>query len=277
VFASTELAQRIEAAESRLTLGVGRRVASRREGVWVNELGGGAAVSSAEGSPFDKVVGIGFEALDWLAFDDFTARALTDDRKVQVELSTLADASIARKLSARDFLLVGHENVLGVNPAAAHFADRPSEVRVAQATAEEEATWIDLVTTGFLQPDTPAGSAPHESFARESLERTFRDLVDETSFVRVLARRGDELAGGASFRRDGTLAQLTGAATLPAHRRRGVQTALLRARLELAARSGCELAVVTTAPGSKSQQNVMAVGFALLYCRAILVKSPRVR
>ncbi|MBP7678421.1 MAG: GNAT family N-acetyltransferase, partial [Thermoanaerobaculia bacterium] len=70
----------------------------------------------------------------------------------------------------------------------------------------------------------------------------------------------------------GGLAQLCGAATLPDHRRRGIQTALLAERLAAAGRSGCGLAVVTTQPGSKSQENVRRRGFALLYTRAILVR-----
>jgi hypothetical protein len=54
-----------------------------------------------------------------------------------------------------------------------------------------------------------------------------------------------------------------------------VQSALLRARLADAAARGCDLAVVTTDPGSKSQQNVQRAGFALMYSRAILVRRPR--
>ncbi|HEY3004161.1 MAG TPA: GNAT family N-acetyltransferase [Kribbellaceae bacterium] len=70
------------------------------------------------------------------------------------------------------------------------------------------------------------------------------------------------------------VAQLTGAATAPAHRRRGIQTALLAARLADATAAGCDVAVVTTQPGSKSQQNVQRRGFDLLYTRAILLKQP---
>jgi ribosomal protein S18 acetylase RimI-like enzyme len=82
------------------------------------------------------------------------------------------------------------------------------------------------------------------------------------------------MAGGASFHLAEGVAQLTGAATAPAHRRRGIQTALLSARLAEAAAAGCDIAVVTTQPGSKSQQNVQRQGFDLLYTRAILVKQP---
>jgi len=41
-----------------------------------------------------------------------------------------------------------------------------------------------------------------------------------------------------------------------------------------AAAAGCDIAVVTTQPGSKSQQNVQRRGFDLLYTRAVLVKGP---
>jgi hypothetical protein len=51
-------------------------------------------------------------------------------------------------------------------------------------------------------------------------------------------------------------------------------TALLSARLVDAAAAGCEVAVITTQPGSKSQQNAQRRGFDLLYTRATLVKHP---
>ena len=70
------------------------------------------------------------------------------------------------------------------------------------------------------------------------------------------------------------IAQFTAAATAPAHRRRGVQTALLLARLTDAAAAGCDIAVVTTQPGSRSQQNAQRRDFDLLYTRAVLVKQP---
>ena len=81
-------------------------------------------------------------------------------------------------------------------------------------------------------------------------------------------------AGGADFLITDGVAQLAGAATTPAHRRHGVQTALLAARLEDAKAAGCDIAVIVTQPGSKSQQNAQRRGFHLLYTRATLVKHP---
>jgi ribosomal protein S18 acetylase RimI-like enzyme len=92
--------------------------------------------------------------------------------------------------------------------------------------------------------------------------------------MRYVALLEGAIAGGAGLRIEDGVAQLAGAATAPAHRRRGVQTALLSARLVDAAAAGCDVAVITTQPGSKSQQNAQRRGFELLYTRAVLVKYP---
>jgi hypothetical protein len=47
---------------------------------------------------------------------------------------------------------------------------------------------------------------------------------------------------------------------------------LLSARLAAATAAGCDIAVVTTLPASKSQRNVQRQGFDLLYTRATLVR-----
>jgi GNAT superfamily N-acetyltransferase len=113
----------------------------------------------------------------------------------------------------------------------------------------------------------------HEEFPRELIATAMRDLA-AGGVVRYLAWHDGVVAGGASMHTADGVAQLTGAATAPAHRRRGVQTALLSARVTDAAAAGCDIAVITTQPGSKSQQNAQRRGFDLLYARAILVKQP---
>jgi GNAT superfamily N-acetyltransferase len=57
------------------------------------------------------------------------------------------------------------------------------------------------------------------------------------------------------------VAALYSAATLPDWRGRGVQTALIAARLRLAARLGADLASVFVRPGSVSERNVRRAGF----------------
>jgi GNAT superfamily N-acetyltransferase len=136
--------------------------------------------------------------------------------------------------------------------------------------AEDLDDWLHVVVEASLHPDEQ-GLAAHEEFSRAAIARAERQLV--AAGVRpYLARRDGTPAGGGGYRAAGRIAQLTGAATLVEHRRRGVQSALLAARLDAARTAGCELIVVTTQPGSRSQQNVHRAGFELLYARAILVK-----
>jgi GNAT superfamily N-acetyltransferase len=128
------------------------------------------------------------------------------------------------------------------------------------------------VVDGSIHPDTQ-GVPWHEEFSREVLTGAELDGI-EAGDVRYAGLRGGVLSGGATMRICEGVAQLTGAATAPAHRRRGVQTALLAARLADAATAGCDVAVIVTQPGSKSQQNAQRQGFDLLYTRAVLVKHP---
>ena len=52
-----------------------------------------------------------------------------------------------------------------------------------------------------------------------------------------------------------------GAATVPELRRRGLQTALLQARMLYAFDHGCDLAMMVAVPGSDSQRNAERRGF----------------
>jgi GNAT superfamily N-acetyltransferase len=92
--------------------------------------------------------------------------------------------------------------------------------------------------------------------------------------LRYVALHDGVIAGGAGLEVFDDVAHMAGAATAPAHRRRGIQSALLAARLRDATAAGCNIAVVTVQPGSRSQQNVQRQGFHLLYTRAVLVKQP---
>jgi GNAT superfamily N-acetyltransferase len=143
-------------------------------------------------------------------------------------------------------------------------------VEVRLSSDDELEAWLDLVTDAVAHPDTE-GLPQHEQFAREVVERAERDLL-AAGVMRYVALRDGVMAGGAGVRMADGVAQLTGAATSPAHRRRGIHSALLSARLADAAAAGCGVAVITVQPGSKSQQNAQRRGFDLLYTRAVLVK-----
>ena len=141
-----------------------------------------------------------------------------------------------------------------------------------RSTDDELDDWIAVVADGTIHPDTQ-GLPWHDEFPREAIENAERDFA-AAGGTRYAAFRDGVLAGGADFRITDGIAQLAGAATAPAHRRHGVQTALVAARLADARAAGCDVAVIVTQPGSRSQQNAQRRGFDLLYTRATLVKHP---
>jgi ribosomal protein S18 acetylase RimI-like enzyme len=271
------LAARIERAEVGLLRECAAAAARRRPqaDVFALSIAGGIATFTAEGSPLNKLAGLGFAGAVEETEIEAAERAFAQrGAPLQVELSSLAEPSIATLLTRRGYTLVGFENVLGLALPPHEPPRRASEVEISTSPEDELATWLDVVLTGFATPDEQ-GVPSHESFPRESLERDMGDMASAAGLVRYLARVEGEPAGGASLRIAAGIAQLCGAATLPAQRRRGVQSSLLAERLEQAGAAGCDLAVVTTQPGSKSQENVQRLGFELLYTRAILLHSPR--
>jgi ribosomal protein S18 acetylase RimI-like enzyme len=275
LFCDTALAGRIERAEAQLIAKAGE--AARRRGGdaagFVLPVAGGVASFAEEGSPFNKVAGLGFGGVPSAAALDELERAFAAlGAPVQIELAHLAGSAIGALLTGRGYRLVSFENVLGLSLAAEPERVTPAGVEVRPSGDGEFGAWLDVVADAVAHPDAQ-GVPSHEEFPREVVVRAERDLA-AAGAVRYAALRDGVIVGGASLRLAEGIAQLTGAATAPAHRRRGVQTALLSARLADAAAAGCDIAVVTTQPASKSQQNVQRRGFELLYTRAILVKQP---
>ena len=272
LFGSTALAERIERVETQL-ITAATEAARERVGAsaFVIPVAGGAACYAENGSPLNKIVGVGFVGVpSGEALDEIERAYAGRGAPTHVELSNLADPAIGAELTARGYRLVAFENVLGrVLCVGDEQPDLPAGVEI--RVSDDPAAYLDVVVDGFAHPDVE-GVPSHEEFPREILENGVAD-IEKAGATAYLALRDGAVAGGGSMRLADGVAQLTGAATAPAHRRRGVQTALLLARLDIAVRAGCDIAVVTTAPGSKSQQNVQRRGFHLLYTRAVLGKS----
>lgn len=257
-------ALRIDRAEARLSVAIAESAASPRLHL-VHALAGGAAVLVRPGSPINKIIGAGFEGeLDADILAEIEGRWRGHGEPVRVELASLASTAAAAQLGARGYRLLGFEHVM-VRPIGPADADREPEIPV----VEGDAAWFDTIVDGFAVAD--GSGAPVDAHDRAAIEAVMRDFAAAEGFRRYGARMAGASVGAATMRLDDGLALLCGATTLASARRRGVQAALLTARLRDASRAGCSLAVVTTAPGSLSQRNAERQGFALAYVRAILV------
>jgi GNAT superfamily N-acetyltransferase len=270
MFADLDLAARIENAEASLT-----REAARAFGcsnfnstAFAIDIGAGVASFLRPGSPMNKVIGIFGGLPPEAQVVQLEHRYRERAEAVRVELSTLAEPDIGRRLTERGYRLLGFENVLGRSLTV----DEPSasgEIDIEPVADDQREGWKRIVVDGFAQPDETGVVV--DSFTREIIEQAMSDFLGVEGFNRYIARCNGVEAGGASMRISGDIALLTGAATLKEHRRRGVQSALLERRIRDAAVLGAQIAVITTAGGTRSQANAMSHGFSLLYSRAILV------
>jgi len=273
MFCPADLAARIDQAEARQMIAIAQGAAAFDTSLrpFVVPVGRGAAIYAGPGSPTNKMIGIGFgETLDAAVLDDVEARFAARDTPLQAEVSVLAEPAVHAQLAARGYRLSAFEHVLGhpLGPIAA----APEGITVTGATAADLGPLGDVLVEAFASPDV-GGVGGDAIPPSAEIRRWFDITMSADGFRGYVARVDGEIAGGGSLRLDGDIAQFSGAGTLPRFRRRGVQTALLRARLMDAAAAGCRIGVVLTQPGSRSQQNVQREGFALLYARHLLVKA----
>lgn len=269
LFCGVDLARRIERAEADLIVAATHAAAERGAEGLVLPVAGGFACFAETGSPLNKVVGLGFDGVpDESVLGEVERIFAVRDTPTRVELASLADPEDTELLSGRGYRLVEFENVFG-RPV------RPEDSAATVATdvqirwAADLQAWVEVMVEGFTHPDDEGPA--HEQFPAGIIERAERDM-EKAGVTPYMALYDGVVVGAAMMRMADGIAQLAGAATAPAYRRRGVQSALLAARLAEAADAGCEIAVVTTAPGSRSQHNVQRRGFQLLYTRAILEK-----
>jgi GNAT superfamily N-acetyltransferase len=105
-----------------------------------------------------------------------------------------------------------------------------------------------------------------------TFEAWSRAQVGRPAWQTFGAFEGDVMVGCAALYLDGEMGGLMGAATLPEHRGKGAQSALMAARLRAAGRAGCRW--VSTETGSETPENpnpslhnMRRMGFVELYER----------
>lgn len=274
LFCDLALAERIERVEAQFMAECSRaahRRSSNGEG-FVIAVGGGLATFAEAGSPYNKVAGLGFGGLpDEQVLDGVERSFSACGASIQVELAHLADPAVGLMLTERGYRLEAFENVLGMALNRASKQEVSPGIEIRRSDDDEFDAWLAVVAEAAANPDTQ-GVPWHEEFPRDIYIAAQRDGA-AAGVQRYAALRDGALAGGAGLRIADGIAQFAGAATASKHRRHGVQAALLAARIADSATAGCDVAVITTQPGSASQHNAQRQGFDLLYSRALLVRA----
>jgi hypothetical protein len=269
-FADHALARRIESAWDQLGVenAVTQRMRNQSSGAEAMAVGGGHAVFMGAGSPLSQAQGLGL--VDEVREDDLTRLEEFFRRRQtcpQIEVASLASPGLLTSLCQRGFLITEQTHSL-VCPLkewrSGPWSSAPSDrdIEIVRVAGNELEHWVDILMRCFFEE-------PHEP--PPMLREGALSMCLVPGLSAWLARVGGRPAGGGSLLIRGGLALICGDGTLPAFRHRGVQTALLRARLAHAAAAGCDLATICTQPGSGSQRNAERQGFRVVYARTMMV------
>jgi len=256
---SLGLAQEIEMTEAEAAVACAEKMqGSAAGGAAVEAVAGGYAIYCGANSPITQAVGLGLHGpVSKEEFGRLEEFYFSRNEPARVETCPLADGSLVEHYRERGYYVSEFSNVLVRPVEKASCAAIPAEIEIARVTDGEIDLWTLTVAQGF---------AEHFPVTQELLD-VMRLFASGKNAECYLARMEGKVAGGATLAARGRIAGLFGASTLPAFRKRGVQTALLETRMARAAELGCELAMSLAQPGSASQRNITRRGFQTLYTR----------
>ncbi len=234
------------------------------------EIAGGVASRGKPGLWLNTALAVGLTSPvspdDVVRLAEFHEQVSAEPR---IEVSPFSHPSLLRELSAAGFQLRGFENVLyrelRTDEIARPPQATPPEVRIAPLDATDDAAVAAFslaVATGFADGEAPSAG---------SIELTARSARHHRT-ASFAAYVGERCVGGGSVELFDGQAALWGLSVLPEFRRRGIQQALLAARLNYAAQRGASLATISGLPGMGTERNVRRLGFQLAYTKVVLTR-----
>lgn len=183
----------------------------------------------------------------------------------KVQVVPFADRSLVRELGEAGFRLKEFESVFvcALEGRAARDASAPEGIEFGVVDKSDEPTMeacVRVMAEAFVAEPT------------EALLRSTRNVAMHPRIVTLAARAEGRIVGIGQMEIAGEIAAMCGAGVVEAYRRRGIQGALIEARLAIAREHGCALVTVTTFPGIATERNAMRAGFVPSYTKAIMVR-----
>jgi ribosomal protein S18 acetylase RimI-like enzyme len=272
ILTSPHVASAIEAAEAHhLRQQVDTWRALGAADAHVVEVAGGVAAFTEPlfGRKLNHVTGLGMAGpVDEAALTSLERAYAARGLGVEIDLCPHADPGLLALLARRGYAVNAFSNTYArtLDEVAAEAGETPGLEVLAGAGAH--ALFIEASIAGF---SVQAQDRPCDLLA--ALARVAQARADTSLFV---ARVDGHVAGSAGLSVAdtalGRIGELYIASTLPAFRGRGVQMALLRARLAAARAAGCALAVVMARPANTSARNTERAGFRLAFTKATFAR-----
>lgn len=232
-------------------------------GTQVFPVGDGWAVLCGPGLYVNRVLAAGLAGpVDHGQIDAFEQRARAAGLPPSFTVTDATSTALLAELERRGYTSGGSVTAAACPIGRGRRPDVTPDVVVEQLPAERVAEWQEVSALGW-------GRATAEE---RRASDAFAAAGAAAGHHYFLARdRGDgrPLGCAVAYVTDGMLT-LGGMSTLPAERRRGVQTALVAHRLGLAAQLGCDLAVTAAVTGGDSLRNLLRLGFTVVHERRAL-------
>lgn len=266
-FVDKALARRLESCEEMPQVYYARVFQKTRPevGAAEAEICGGHMSFCGLGSPIGRAVGMGLDRLFSEAdLDQVEAFYRSHKAPAQVDLCPMHDPAVFEMCKQRGYAMAELNNVLFRRLDESHeFPKHPAGCEIRRSSAKDAAE---------------AGAVVESAFFPDGAPEPYRGLIAplyqmEGALAYAVWMDGKIVACGTGL----IIAQhrvvaLCGAGTLADYRGRGLQTALLQARMAAAAQAGCEYAVIVTQGGTTSQRNAERLGFHVAYSKATVIR-----
>ncbi len=231
--------------------------ADRSWGSETHPVGDGSLILSGPDMYVNRAmaVGIGKEVsgddLDFIAW-----RCRLMDVQPEFEVTALTLPGTVERLKVHGFVPDSGSQVTALSRYVhGPDIDAPDDLVVRQVTCQADLTlWQEVSASGWGHVDARARSVS-DAFTAAAY------VTDKDGMMIAFEKNSERPVGCASVTIRDRLATLGGMSTHPDHRRRGVQAALVRHRLLLAAQRGCEYAVATCVTDGASERNLSRHGF----------------
>ncbi|MGP0018656.1 MAG: GNAT family N-acetyltransferase [Candidatus Sulfotelmatobacter sp.] len=267
-FVDKSFARRLESVEEMPQVSYARTFQKTRPeiGAAEEEICGGHMVFAGLGSPIGRATGVGldrpFTAADLDRVESFYG---AHKAPAQVDLCPLHEPAVFELFKERGYAIAELNNVLYRKVDVQQRAEfsPPPGCEIRRSRLEEADAAGAIVERAFFPDGAP------EAF--QGLIAPFYQMERALAFVASVDGRLVACGTGLVIPQHRVFA-LCGAGTLAEFRGRGLQTALLRARMAAAVEAGCEYAVVVTQGGTTSQRNAERLGFRVAYSKVTVIK-----
>ncbi len=275
VIVDRSVATRLELADAEVTARYARAYAGLfpGSGATVRSLSSGYVAFAGSFSPLTRAVGLGMtQPVTETELDMIEEFLWYRGSRAIIDVCPFVDDSLLEIIGRRNYKIFHFLNLyvaeLNRNgPSRLPLVPGITISQLDSSNREDGEVWALTVARGFAGVEE--GTPPDLDI--------FRCMFHTEGTLCFLARVNGRVAGGGALKIVDRTAMLSTAATLPSYRKHGVQTGLLRARLQAAASAGCDLATVMIDPGNPSHRNIIRAGFSMAYTRITLVRCDRLR